>query len=258
MTGEPDLLIRRHEAVSIVVLNRPRARNALTVPMIHGIGAAAVAAEADPGIRALLLTGAGDQAFSSGMDLRAFTSGEPFDEDHPAAAAYLRLSRGELRIPVVAAANGPALGGGFELLLGGDILVAADTATFAFPEVRRGLFPGGSGTALGTRIPMNIALELTLTGSPITATRGYELGLVNAVAPAEKVFDTALDYALRIAENAPLGLAACKELVRLAVTDSVKALGRLEYWQRAVFTSTDASEGTRAFLERRSPVWRGR
>jgi len=258
MTGEPELLIRRHGAVSIVVLNRPRARNALTVPMMHGIGAAAVAAEADPGIRALLLTGAGDRAFSSGMDLRAFTTGAPFDEQHPAAAAYLRLSRGELGVPVIAAANGAALGGGFELLLGGDILVAADTATFALPEVRRGLFPGGSGTTVGTRIPMNIALELTLTGSSITATRGYELGLVNAVVPAEKVFDTALDYALRIAGNAPLGLAACKELVRLAVTDPAKVAQRLEYWQRAVFTSADATEGAMAFLEKRSPVWRGR
>ncbi|WP_040800840.1 enoyl-CoA hydratase-related protein [Nocardia higoensis] len=258
MDLEPDLLIRRHEAVSIVVLNRPRARNALTVAMMHGIGAAAVAAEADPGIRALLLVGAGDRAFSSGMDLRAFASGDSFDENHPAAAAYLRLSRGELRIPVIAAANGPALGGGFELLLGGDILVAADSATFAFPEVRRGLFPGGSGTAVGTRIPLNIALELTLTGAPMTATRGYELGLVNAVVPAAKVFDTALDYALRVAGNAPLGLAACKELVRLTVTDSAKVTERLEYWQRTVFTSADASEGASAFLEKRSPRWRGR
>jgi len=258
MTDEPELLLRRHGAVSIVVLNRPRARNALTVPMMHGIGAAAVAAEADPGVRALLITGAGDRAFSAGMDLRAFTSGDPFDDRHPAAVAYLRLSRGALRVPVVAAANGSALGGGFELLLGGDIVVAADTATFALPEVRRGLFPGGSGTAVGTRIPMNIALELTLTGSSITAARGYELGLVNAVVPAEKVFDAALDYALRIADNAPLASAACKELVRLSAGDPARAAKRLTYWQRTVFTSADAAEGARAFLEKRAPLWRGR
>ncbi|MFC8528001.1 enoyl-CoA hydratase-related protein [Nocardia sp. NPDC057227] len=248
----------RHGAVGLIRLNRPAARNALTVPMIEGIGAAALAAEADPTIRVLLLTGAGDRAFCSGMDLRAFASGAEFNDSSPGAVGYLRLTGGELTVPVVAAANGSAVGGGLELLLGGDILIAAENATFAFPEVRRGLFPGGGGTAIGARIPVHIALELTLTGASITAARGYQLGLFNAVVAPDLVFATALEYAERIAANAPLGLAACKELVRLAVTDPARAAERRAHWQRTVFTSADAAEGARAFLAKRPPVWRGR
>lgn len=253
-----DFEYERHGAVGIIRLNRPAARNALTVPMIEGIGAAALAAEADPTIRALLLTGAGDRAFCSGMDLRAFAEGAEFTDTAPGAVGYLRLTGGELSVPVVAAANGSAVGGGLELLLGGDILIAAEHATFAFPEVRRGLFPGGGGTAIGARIPVAIALELTLTGASITAARGYQLGLFNAVVAPELVFATALEYAERIAANAPLGLAACKELVRPAVTDPARAAQRRAHWQRTAFTSADAAEGTRAFLAKRPPVWRGR
>ncbi|MEV0711927.1 enoyl-CoA hydratase-related protein [Nocardia aurea] len=258
MSETEEFQLERHGAVSVVRLNRPEARNALTVAMMQGIGAAAVEAESDPEIRALLLTGAGDRAFCSGMDLRAFSSGASFSDEDRDTAAYLRLARGKLSVPVVGAANGSAIGGGLELLLGGDVLIASEDAKFAFPEIKRGLIPGGGGTFIGTRIPMNIALEMTLTGDPITAARGYEIGLVNAVVPADQVFATALDFAQRIAANAPLGLAACKELVRLAVDDAAEADKRLTHWQGRVFTSDDAKEGAMAFLEKRAPVWQGR
>ncbi|MBH0780768.1 enoyl-CoA hydratase-related protein [Nocardia bovistercoris] len=253
-----DLLIERVGAVTVVRLNRPRARNALTMAMLRGIGAAVVAAEADPTVGALLMVGAGDRAFCSGMDLRAFADGADYTVDDPATAAYMRLTRGEATLPVIGAANGSAIGGGLELLLGADLIIASEAATFAFPEVRRGMFPGGGGTFVATRIPLNIAFEMTLTGDSITAARGYELGLVNAVVAADQVFATAIDYAERIAANAPLGLAACKELVRLAATDTAAAHRRLIHWQNTVFHSEDAKEGAQAFLERRAPVWRGR
>lgn len=253
-----ELLLDRHGPILILRLNRPESRNALTPAMIHRIGAAAHDAEADPEVRAVLITGSGDRAFCAGMDLRAFADGASFATDNPDYAAYQRLSSGTLTVPVIAAANGSAIGGGLELLLGCDVIIAADTATFGLPEVKRGLFPGGSGTAIAQRVPMGIALELTLTGDPITAARAYELGLVNAVAPATEIFDTALVFAERIAANAPLGLAACKELIRMSVAAPSHVHERLTHWQNVVFPSDDAKEGSRAFVEKRAPVWRGR
>ncbi|MFJ2667620.1 enoyl-CoA hydratase-related protein [Nocardia fluminea] len=253
-----ELLVDRHGSILTIRLNRPKARNALTPSMIHHIGAAARDAESDPEVRAVLITGTGDRAFCAGMDLQAFADGASFGGDDPDYLAYQKLSSGALTVPVVAAANGSAIGGGLELLLGCDVIVAADTATFGLPEVKRGLFPGGSGTAIAQRIPLGVALELTLTGDPITAARAYDLGLVNAVSSAEETFDTALVFAERIAANAPLGLAACKELVRMSVTAPTRTRERLSHWQSEVFSSEDAKEGARAFFEKRTPVWQGR
>ncbi|MET7770021.1 enoyl-CoA hydratase-related protein [Nocardia sp. NPDC005366] len=258
MTGTEELLIHRHGPVSVIELNRPDARNALTTSMLRGVGVAAAAAETDPETRVLVLTGAGDRAFCAGMDLRSFADGSDFDTGNEGAAAYQRLVRGEISIPVIAAANGTAVGGGLELLLGADLIVAATTARFGFPEAKRGLFPAAGGTFIGTRLPLGIALELTLTGDPITATRGYEVGLVNAVVAPGEVLPTALALAQRIADNAPLALAACKQLVRLAVTDAAEANECLGQWQKTVFNSEDAKEGARAFLDKRKPVWLGR
>jgi enoyl-CoA hydratase len=168
------------------------------------------------------------------------------------------LLRGEITVPVIGAANALAVGGGLELLLGCDVIVASNEARFGFPEVKRGFFAAGGGTFIGTRIPLGIALELTLTGELIDAARAYEIGLLNAVVAPDEVMPTALAFAERIAECAPLGLAASKELVRLGVSDAARAAARLEEWQAIVFQSEDAKEGARAFVEKRKPVWRGR
>lgn len=256
--SEDELVVDQRGPVLTIRLNRPDTRNALTPSMINRIGAAALKAEADAGIRAVLLTGTGDRAFCAGMDLRAFAGGAGFSAEGPEYAAYQKLSGGTLGVPVIAAANGSAIGGGLELMLGCDVIVAAESATFGLPEVKRGLFPGGSGTAMAQRVPLGIALEMTLTGDPITAARAYQLGLVNALVPGAEVFDAALGFAERIAANAPLGLAACKELVRLSVTSPERTAERLTHWQRAVFTSADAKEGAQAFVEKRAPVWQGR
>jgi enoyl-CoA hydratase/carnithine racemase len=255
-----ELVVERRDTVVVARLNRPDARNALTPSLLGAIGRTAVEADADPGSRVLVITGTGDRAFCAGMDLRAFAAGgdDVFAGDPDAMANYWRLLRGDLSIPVVAAANGAAVGGGLELLLGCDIVVASDDARFGFPEVQRGLFPAGRGTMLGTRVPMAFALELTLTGDLIGAERAREIGLVNAVVPRRDVLATALTYAERLAANAPLGLAAIKELVRLGVADPERWETRAVELQQAVFASDDATEGATAFVERRAPVWRGR
>ncbi|MET8207686.1 enoyl-CoA hydratase-related protein [Streptomyces sp. NPDC005373] len=254
-----DILVRERAGnVLVARLNRPTARNALTPELMAALGQALLDAERDPDVRAVVLTGTGDRVFCPGMDLRAFAKGAQMglgaDEGR---AAYQRLLDGGITVPVVGAANGTALGGGMELLLACDVVVASATAKFGFPEVKRGLFPAGGGAAIGTRIPLAHALELVLTGDAVDADRAREVGLVNRVVDVEQVLPAALELAGRIAANAPLGLAAAKELVRLMLTDPERAAARQKELQRAVFTSEDAKEGATAFVEKRDPVWRG-
>ena len=220
MTDGAEALVReRHGHVLVLRLNRPESRNALDAPLLEALGGAIVAAEADSDVRAVVLTGTGDRAFSAGMDLRAFADGESMTAIAPEAlAAYYRLLDGEVTVPLVGAANATAVAGGLELLLGCDLIVASAAAEFGLPEVRRGLFPGGGGTAISQRIPLGVALEMAMTGHYITAERAYAIGLVNAVEPPDEVLPSAIELAQRIAANAPLGVAACKELVRLAAT----------------------------------------
>ena len=263
MTGDPEVepeLVREQDGPVVVLrLNRPEARNALTRELLEDLGRALLEAEADDGVRAVVLTGTGDRAFCSGMDLRSFAGGTDMTAVAPDAwDAYLRLLRGEITVPMVGAANGTALAGGLELLLGCDLVVASADAELGLPEVRRGLFPGGNGTAIGRRLPLAIALEMTLTGVSIDAGRAHALGLVNAVVPAAEVVPTAVALARRIAANAPLGVAACRELVRISAVGDPTTPDRLAHWQHVVFESDDAREGATAFVERRDPVWRGR
>src|SRR5262245_52187842 len=241
MAGSNDELAReRRGAVSIVRLNRPEARNALTPGLLAAIGAAILDAETDPDIRVLVITGTGDRAFCAGMDLRAFSRGEAMATgDDEATAAYRRLTRGEVSVPIVGAANATALTGGFELLLGCDVIVASSEAQFGLPEVKRGLFPAGGGSLLGTRVPLGVALEMTVTGDAISAARAYDLGLVNAVAAPDDVMGTALTFAERIAANGPLAVAAVKELVLLGVSDAARARERRHELLDVVFSSED-------------------
>jgi enoyl-CoA hydratase len=259
MTDGGVLVSERRGAVLVARLNRPAARNALNPELMAAIGAALGDAEADPDIRVVVLTGTGDRAFCAGMDLQAFSAGEEMGLGADAAnRTFHRFLGGEVETPVVGAANATAVAGGFELLLGCDVIVASEEAKFGLPEVKRGLFPAGGGTFLGTRIPLGVALEMALTGEIVSASRAYELGLVNAVVAPTEVVPTALDYAERIAANGPLGVRAARELVRLGVRDAGRAAERQEELSRVVFASQDAREGALAFIEKRSPVWQGR
>jgi enoyl-CoA hydratase len=257
--NEPILVDDQRGPVLVLRLNRPDARNALSPELINQLGLGLMAAEEDPDTRCVVLTGTGDRAFCAGMDLRSFKeSGGALDRGEPGTEAYLRFKRGDFALPVVGAANATAVAGGFELLLGCDVVVAADTARFALPEVKRGLIAGGGGVFVGQRIPLAVALELTLTGDHIGAERALALGLVNQVVPANEVLDTAVALAERIGANGPLALEATKRLVRAAVTDPGKAWDLLAEWQPRVFESEDAREGAAAFVEKRPPVWKGR
>ncbi len=257
--SDDELVRQRRGSVLVARLNRPAARNALSPSLMAAIGSALLDGENDGDIRAVVLTGTGDRAFCAGMDMQQFSDGrEMVPGDDRAAQAFYRLLRGEIGVPVVGAANATAVAGGFELLLGCDVIVASAEAKFGLPEVKRGLFPAGGGTLLGTRIPLSIALEMVLTGDSIDAGRAYEIGLVNAVVAPGQVLATAVSLAERIAANGPLGVAAGKELVRLGVADTGRAAERLVDLQTRVFASEDAKEGALAFLEKRPPAWRGR
>jgi enoyl-CoA hydratase/carnithine racemase len=256
MSDVPDELVsERRGSVLVLRLNRPEVRNALTWDMIGRISAAVAAAEADPETRAIVVTGTGDRAFCSGMDLRSFAEGTVPDR---AGDGYMRLVAGEVAVPVVGAANAGAVAAGFELLLGCDVVVASSEATFGLPEVKRGLFAGSGVMHVAKRLPLGVALELALTGDTIDASRAYDLGLVNAVVAPDQVLGTALEYAERIAANAPLSLAATKQLVRMAAYGAPGADEKLQEWQRTVFSSEDAREGATAFVEKRPPRWQGR
>src|SRR3954452_19740401 len=174
-----DVVQERHSNVLVVRINRPEARNAINGAVARGIAHAVAEAEDDSEIRALVVTGTGDRAFCAGMDLRTFADGGVAD----VPADYRREVNGKVSVPVLAAVNGFAVGGGCEIALACDVVVASETATFGLPEVKRGLFPGVGLMHIAQRLPLGVALELALTGERIDAARAYELGFVNKVVP---------------------------------------------------------------------------
>lgn len=258
--SEPILVREQRDNVLVLRLNRPEARNAFNPELMGELGIGLSDAEQDPDIRAVVLTGTGDRAFCAGMDLRAFAAGgsDPTPEQQAGMVHFGRFTQGEITVPIVGAAQATAVAGGFELLLGCDVVVAAEEANFGLPEVKRGLFAAGGGVFISNRIPLAVALELTLTGDPINAARAYELGLVNQVVPADQVLAAGIELAQRIARNGPLALQATKELVHLANTDMTAARAKQAEWQPTVFNSEDAKEGATAFIEKRDPVWKGK
>src|ERR1700728_3023071 len=192
--AEPVLVKERQGAVQVLRLNRPEARNSLNPELLAAIGLAMVAAERDPDVRAVVLTGTGEKAFCAGMDLRGFAEGGSggLSGNPDAMRGFVRFTQGEIGVPIVGAANATAVAGGFELLLGCDVVVSSSAASFGVPEVKRGLFAAGGGVFVSTRIPLAVALELTLTGDSIDAGRALSLGLINQVDPPVEVLDAAL------------------------------------------------------------------
>lgn len=247
--------VERFGAVVVITINRPERRNALDPEAMSGIGRALVAAEEDDAVRCVVLTGAGEKAFCAGMDLKAFAEGGISPDALPKPGLEVLVERIYPK-PVIAAINGAALAGGFEIMLACDLVVAADHALFGIPEVKRGLVAAGGGTRLPRRLPLAIALEFGLTGEPVDAATALRLGLVNRVVPAVGVRDAALALAEKVAANSPLAVAATKELMWAeAAGMPLAAVGARS---KPVFDSEDAREGAVAFAERRPAVWRGR
>jgi enoyl-CoA hydratase len=247
--------VERIGAVTVVTINRPERRNALDPATMLGIGLALTAAENDDAVRAVVLTGAGDKAFCAGMDLKAFAEGGIVPDRLPKPGLEVLVDRIYPK-PVVAAVNGAALAGGFEIMLACDVVVAAEHAVFGIPEVKRGLVAAGGATRLPRRIPLAVALELGLTGEPVDAARAMALGLVNRVVAAQGVRQAAVELAGSMAANGPLAVAATKELMWAEA--SGMSLAEVSTRTKPVFESEDAREGAAAFSERRAPRWRNR
>jgi enoyl-CoA hydratase len=250
------VLTERRAGVLLITLNRPEARNAVNVAVAEGVAAAVDALDADDAVSVGVLTGAGG-AFCAGMDLKAFVAGEqPFIEGRGFAGIVQRPPRK----PLIAAIEGFAVAGGLEVALACDLIVAARGAKLGVPEVKRSLVAaGGALRRLPERVPYGVAMELALTGDPITAERAAELGLVNRLAEPGGAVDAALELAAAIAANGPLAVAATKAVLRVQ-----RDWDEDEFWARQgelvapVFGSDDAREGATAFAEKRPPRWTGR
>ncbi|QLE70803.1 crotonase/enoyl-CoA hydratase family protein [Streptomyces rectiverticillatus] len=264
MSGTEHLTVERTGATLVLTLNRPEARNALSLPMLAGLHDGWLEADRDDAVRSVVLTGAGG-AFCSGMDLKALHGPNPADDPYRARfqadpdlhwKAMLRHHRP--RKPVIAAVEGPCVAGGTEILQGTDIRIAGESAVFGLFEVRRGLFPvGGSTVRLPRQIPRTHALEMLLTGRPYTAAEAAGIGLIGHVVPDGTALERALETAALINANGPLAVEAVKACVHdtagLAEADGLAL--ELERG-RPVLASADAQEGTRAFAEKRPAVYR--
>lgn len=249
------VLVEAREGVLEVTINRPEARNAMTKAAAEAIATAMDRLEAEFDLRCAIVTGAGG-TFCSGMDLKGFLTGEL-----PVAGnrGFGGLTSWTPSKPVIAAVDGYALAGGFELALGCDMIVASKGAKFGISEVKRGLVAGGGGVVrLPRLLPRPLAMELALTGDPITAERAYELGLVNAVTDGPAI-EGARALAAKVAENGPLAVAASKGVIRDSwLWSEEDLLPNQNKYIASVFTSEDAREGAMAFAEKRKPVWKGR
>lgn len=245
--------VERRGAILIVTLNRPQARNAVNRAVSQAVAAAIDLLDGEPDLRVGIITGAGGY-FSAGMDLKAFLRGE---SPRIEGRGFAGLTEAPPTKPLIAAVDGPALAGGFEIALAADLIVASSTAVFGLPEVRRGLVAAAGGlTRLPARLPRAVALELILTGRSATATELQHHGLVNRVVPDGQALEAAVELALDIAANGPLAVRASKRVV-----DEAPSWAQDEMFTRAreivmpVFDTDDAREGAAAFAERRTPVW---
>jgi enoyl-CoA hydratase len=240
--------------IGVITINRPEARNAVNGAIARGIAAAVDELDGRNDVRVLILTGAGGN-FSAGMDLKAFLAGDPPLAAGRGFGGIVEQPPGK---PVIAAVEGYALAGGFELALACDLIVASEAAIFGLPEVRRGLVAGAGGLLrLPRRIPYHLAMEIALTGGRFPASRMQEAGLINKLVPAGQALAGARELAARVVPGAPLALAATKAVIAQAADwDSGEAFARQGEIINPVFTSADAMEGAIAFAEKRAPNWR--
>jgi enoyl-CoA hydratase len=251
----PEVLVEDREGVLVITLNRPRAKNAMTRAMARLIADALDRLDGDPALRLAVITGGGG-AFCAGMDLKGFLRGE---RPSIPGRGFGGVTAAPPRKPLIAAVEGWALAGGFELVLACDLVVAASTARFGIPEVKRGLVAAAGGLhRLPDRLPEVVAMELALTGDPVGAARLHALGLVNTLTDEGGALDAALALARTIAANGPLAVAASKRIiVESRAWPRDERFARQQPYVDEVFASGDAQEGARAFTEKRPADWTG-
>ncbi len=259
MTSTAVTLERLPDHVALVTLNRPEARNAVNGDVAQGLEAAIDATEADDDVWLVILTGSGDAAFCAGADLKAVSSGQGqgLRTERGGFAGFVHATR---RKPWIAAINGPALAGGCEIALACELRVAVPTARFGLPEVKRGLVASAGGLyRLPRALPQALALEMILTGEPISAERALQLGLVNALAEPEGLLAAAQALAARITVNAPVAVRESLRVAKQALDLDDAGLRALSgQAQQAVMASEDYREGPLAFIEKRAPRWTGK
>ena len=253
---------RREGAILEVTLDRPKA-NAIDLATSRIMGDIFAEFRDDADLRVAILTGAGEKFFSPGWDLKAAADGDAVDGDYGQGGFGGLQELRDLNKPVIAAVNGIACGGGLELAISADMILAADHATFALPEIRSGTVADAASVKLPKRIPYHIAMELLLTGRWFDANEAHRWGLVNEVVPAEQLMDRAWELARLIASGPPLVYAAIKEVVRDAEDSKFQdALNRITQRKLrtvdVLYSSEDQLEGARAFAEKRDPVWKGK
>ncbi len=251
-----NVLVAEAGSIMIVTINRPEVRNAINYATAVEISAAMDELDRRDDLSAGVITGAGT-SFCAGMDLKAFLDGE---RPSTPERGFAGIAQKPSVKPLIAAVNGPAIAGGFEIVLACDLIVAAEDAFFGLPEVKRGLVAAGGGLLrLPRRIPYHLAMEWALTGEYISAKRAHEAALVSRLAPAASVLDEAMTLAASIAANGPLALRATKRIiVESPDWSSSEAFARQAEINEPVRGSDDAKEGARAFKEKRAPVWTGR
>ncbi len=250
------VLVSTDDGIMTITINRPEAKNAVNKAVAEGIAAAIDELDSNDAIRVAILTGAGG-SFCAGMDLKAFVSGELPVVD---GRGFAGVTEAPPKKPLIAAIEGFALAGGFELAITCDLIVAADNSKFGIPEVKRGLVAAGGGLVkLPRQIPSRLAMELALTGDFVSAQRAYDIGLINRVVTAGSALQQATELARTIAANGPLAVAATKRvLMELDSWPEAEKFKRQGDIVMPVFMSADAIEGSSAFAEKRPPKWQGK
>jgi enoyl-CoA hydratase len=254
--ADSEVLVSRDAGILVITLNRPEARNAVNNALARQVATALDELDGDPELKIGIIAGAGG-TFCAGMDLKAFVRGE---HAYVKGRGFGGIVERPPAKPLIAAVEGYALAGGCEIALACDVIVASRTAAFGLPEVRRGLVASGGGLLrLPRRIPYHVAMEYSLTGAHLSATRGYELGLVNHLVDEGGALAAAKELGARIAANGPLAVRVTKQiLVSSPDWDSEDEFARQAEITKAINSSHDAVEGATAFAEKRPPVWTGR